>query len=814
MGDNWEMPKLPKDELLDNLVRQLLQFRKSSLIYDPDKFRLIPALCSLSIVETLARVKDCDSFVAAKFAFESILDSSFRNHRGNYGRIFFGAEEDEKPPRPLLQRMSDVARCLNDDPKVLNGDYDAWSHSAKWEQLARKVARTISYCESKGTLSPEGSSIEGLTIRQTALAPPPIVEAIGLLRDARMEQDVTTTCHHLQTALNLLADVDPDDSSRLLTALVERELAWETRDAHDRSMHWENALRSLRDPEVEETATSQLVGTYAAIAVDAFQDQFSDMRTGKKRTLFARAKKEIGKLTGRALPPEQMGILLARRAAILRAELGYPDRHEEDRASPLKCAQRALGENTTDVGIPLEVGLCEWMHARHQPNDRAYAAELRSAEAHIAQAADAGLDEGRLTLARFHRMTNRPLEALGEYPKLWEAKQRRRLLRDSWILAESVTQMHYGSYPRDLYAVDSERALRLLEEAIESGYEHARLVIDLAMLYFFEGDTEQAKTVITSELVTGKGMRWDRILEMLGGEDPKELPAKGFALGINSSASLSKIGTFVLDVVGDRERAEAIYRSALTLGPKDAVVLTNLARLLIGKGTDEATEESKRLLQLARTYSDRGFQWWHPFHREVFPSSDNTISRSGNKEAPFDFDLWPDIARQFDFISSLGEREQRQRSAEVEALVFEIAALAPGLPSQKSYRVRRNDKGGLETDGFIQTHDSSYQVKCHWHSQPMSANAIKTVLRQSRTPGEMSGIVVAKAGYTPEAIEAVYSDPRGVRLLMFNGEELRAMTEGRLRLDEAIRVKEWLSDQASRNIEWLPSPTALGSTHA
>lgn len=616
-------------------------------------------------------------------------------------------------------------------------------------------------------------------------SPAQLREALECLSAARLEESGDRAIAGLSRARELLADLPLDESVRTAIALVERELARESGQPSDRANHWRRAVRALQHEGVPPILSPAATITHASIAVDMSQDGFSGLTQGQRRKVLSRAKELINRATtsdpvGSAFPR-----LLARQAAVLRAQAFFTDRQEGDLAKPLRAARRAFREDDNDAGIALELGLCEAAHASRQPTDALYAQELRSAEGHIREAAQAGLEEAHLALSQFLRLNYRPIETCQEFPRLGKIRQWRRLLRESWVLAEAVIQMKYGHYPEDLYRGDLVRCISLLERAVAGGYRHARLVIDLAFLYAIVGDSTAAQTVIVSELVAEEGVSWGRVMDMLSETDPTELPALGFALGINSSAAMSRLGTFVFDVVKDATRAEVIYRSALTLGPNDPVALTNLARLLAAKGDTAALTEARRHIQKASTLADRRFPWWSQVKLGPAPGPREVPLAA----QPFDFDEWADVARRSALLCSL-LGPQPAHEYEVEALLFEAAKLTPGLPTQPGYQVIPSSDGGRLAVGHLVLDGRDYSVRCIWPDNPIGASDIRpfeSAVTRSQSDG---GILVSMADFLPDALQYVTNRSNSRKQLMLvNRDEVSRIGSHTVGLDEILRVK-------------------------
>ena len=406
----------------------------------------------------------------------------------------------------------------------------------------------------------------------------------------------------------MLPTTNPSVEDRLVKSWIQRELALESVKPTVRTRHWREALKALRDD--EKPADLRLTWHRGSIAVDVVQDRYSDMEGDDKVRCLNDALSQIERAKVAPLSDPELGQLLGRKASLLRVRATYTEKRVGDFAEPLKCAELAAKKNTEDLGLVLELGLSEWAYARHERTDAAYETRMRSAELHLKMALE--LEEGRFSLARFYRMNWRPIEACAAFPVIDPSGNWRRLLREAYILAEAVIDLETGETPVENYVEDRQRAMRLLERAIASGYDDARNIVDLAFLQYYDSNAKDADTIL-KDLMGGEAIDWNQIVDSLQTLSPSDLAAQGFALGIGDAASLNKLGTFAKDILRDEGKAERLYRLAMNVDRSNPIPVRNLADLLMGREDDEgAVEEAKGLILKAKGLSDRRFRRWVP----------------------------------------------------------------------------------------------------------------------------------------------------------------------------------------------------------
>lgn len=144
-----------------------------------------------------------------------------------------------------------------------------------------------------------------------------------------------------------------------------------------------------------------------------------------------------------------------------------------------------------------------------------------------------------------------------------------------------------------------------------------------------------------NDLARGGRVSWSKALELITTTPDTNELVKAFALGIDDSRVITQLGTFAKRFGEDLSLAEALYRVAIKLDGCDAIALTNLARLLVEKGSSLDLQEAGRLIQKAAQFSDRRFGWWRTVKEELerklnigVPKKLKGVRKGFDKEGP------------------------------------------------------------------------------------------------------------------------------------------------------------------------------------
>jgi hypothetical protein len=286
-----------------------------------------------------------------------------------------------------------------------------------------------------------------------------------------METNLDRSNQHLEAAVNLAKDWAKHGGGTqacVLGAEALKELALNALHPIQRTISWRDAIKALNW--TDRTDPNKYAEAYASIAVDAFQDKLSNMDFAERQRYLRTAKQEIDLVVDDCLDDEARALLLSRKSSILRHQaLNNPTeiRHKMFQESQ-RCATLAT-EINRNVATLLELATAEWALARHQDTDEKYIAKLRRAEELFINISSFEL--AKFALSRFYRLTYRFYDSCESFPRLSaESTNRRRLLRDSPIYAESAIQLVNLNFPEEILKHHLQESVSLLEMAITSGY--------------------------------------------------------------------------------------------------------------------------------------------------------------------------------------------------------------------------------------------------------------------------------------------------------------------------------------------------------
>ena len=555
-----------------------------------------------------------------------------------------------------------------------------------------------------------------------------IPEIQSLIDSARFEYSLEKSNSYLREAVDITCEATKTPGFSGILCLLGKEaykeLALNCQRSSERAEFWNKALKALTWGNTLEQHL--YASTYAELVVDIYQDPFSDIPTNKRFSLLKNAKELINNSITVSKDDDVKAICLIRKSAIIRIQaVGLPS---SERLRLLSEAARCCSlarELIQNAAIILECALVEWALARLQNTDKKYVYRLKSAEEMLRLEAVQESDVGPFALTRFYRLTYRYYDACITYPQLSQCPvNRRRLLRESAIYAESAIQLYNLNYPKDFVEEHLENAQNLLEIAISSGCRTAREVIALAYIQSIRGGVSEGTTALQDLGSQNGTLAWGDVLKILCDANDVDLPAEGFALGVTDSASLTRLGTFSNRFLNDSELTEALFRAAVKSDPHDPIAQTNLARFLLKRGRPTDLIEAKRIVQLAQSFSDRRFTWWRPLLLEL----NNLEIEEGATTFPppkaiIPKDLRPfsgsqnfrNIRQHYNRIKNL--EDEQFRGYELERLIRALSLLSCS-GGHGSYRMVRPLVNKIhQVDGVIEHRGKSYRYECKWQKK-------------------------------------------------------------------------------------------------
>lgn len=588
----------------------------------------------------------------------------------------------------------------------------------------------------------------------------------------------------------------------ILKAQTYAELALEASTPPDRTSLWKSSLATLEAPREQGSPAADVAEAYGSVAVDCFQDVFSDLDFRSRQQVLRTARDGLDSVLNEAGDVTVAGVLLARKSSVLRhlalAEL-TPDGRVRRLGQAVGCAGRAVQHVTSRFTL-LELGLSEWALARHETTDERYVARLHSAEQSLSHDLLREYEPAKLALARFYRLTFQPVKACEAFPRQTDRMSNvRRVLRDSYILGEAASQLWFADYPEAVVAGYLSEARSLLELAIAAGYRNARIIVALAYVAAIMDGADAGRTAL-SDICTKSGVAWDQAIQLAIAASPSNLLEFGFALGIDQSAVWTRLGTFVGRFLGDVPLAEGLYRTAIRLDPHDAIALTNLARFLVRHGGPDARQEARRLIQKAQNFADRRFTWWRAVLAQL--EHGGAVASKPHGQAgkavpsgpiPTHFADMKDLRREFRCVEVLAN--DQQRGYELERLIYELAKLTVGTAAP-AYRIERVGGGISQIDGYFTHGADKYRVECKWLSKPADPNDVVAFADKIDVVG-VGGLFVSISGFTVAAIGRAREFRTQKVILLVDGDEIRALFNLQLNFDDVMARKRLHFDQRS-----------------
>lgn len=455
--------------------------------------------------------------------------------------------------------------------------------------------------------------------------------------------------------------------------------------------------------------------------------------------------------------------------------------------------------------VVLELALSEWALARHEAADEAYVTRLRRAEELFRDPLVDGFEPAVFALSRFYRLTFRPLDACETFPRsTGNIQNLRRLLRESCIYGEASAQLSYADYPEPVTHLHLSEARILLETCLAAGYQHARVVVAMAFVRGILEGSSAAFTAIKEIYTGGEHLSWETALQLIEKASDTDLPSLGFALGINSSAVLTRLGTFSRRFLEDQGLAETLYRAAVRADGRDPVALTNLARFLMNQGGSSKFQEARRLLQKAANFADRRFRWWRGLLAELDeldpqprerPSIRPSAERSEALPPAPECKTFKQIRDWYRRVSTIAD--EQSRGYELERLLLALANLTFGTAGP-SYRFTRPLVGKVhQTDASFSHRGHTYRCEFKWQENRVSYDDMLKLIDKLDVVG-VSGFFVSMSGFDERAIRKA-EEVRGDRaVLLMDCEEVDAVMNGRLNFDEVVTVKRLHFEQRSQ----------------
>lgn len=622
---------------------------------------------------------------------------------------------------------------------------------------------------------------------------------IALIKDSHNSVDRNVCLHYLNKAKNLSHELINDNNPKGFDFLIEiiSEYAKENYVPSERYNLWIDCLNKAFKG-IEKFDDPMFVNILAKKAVDFIQDQFIYIPVATANHYLSAIKEKIDYFLCKKPHNDQYN-LLSRKSSLLRNMSKYQTtRIAQVKMSQeaIRCAQKAVDAKTDSWDAYLELGLSFWHYSQYENEDEKYNCRIKSAEDLLWESATLEPTVyNLLAICRLYRLTYQTtpffecfdLYAMKEYNK-------RRFLRNSYMYGEGVIQLWYARYPKEITNYRLDDSERLLEEAIDAGFNDARHLINLAFIKAAKGNIDVGIDILKKLHSSFINTSWNEIAQIITRiQTGDDLLAQGFALGIDSSSIWNKLGTFATTFLNDPSLSVLLYEEALRLNRANAVAMTNLSRAFLMKDNPESIREANMWISKAASCADRRFRWWRSVRDDVKKKMNLVVKqptqtiKHENKKLRL-----KNLSDLYKSYQQLKESNNPQaRGFALEKLVDRLFNISLGN-SFSSYRTSLKwfTTPIMQIDGAFNFFNKDfYKRETKWTSTPITPNDIILFKEKLDVIG-VKGLFISISGFTTEAIQKAYDIRKEYQILLMNGEELELILQGSISLDEAIRIKQ------------------------
>ncbi len=198
-----------------------------------------------------------------------------------------------------------------------------------------------------------------------------------------------------------------------------------------------------------------------------------------------------------------------------------------------------------------------------------------------------------------------------------------------------------------------------------------------------------------------------------------------------------------------------------------------------GKGNPIAREEIKKLNELIVKVEFKIPELWDPSFLESLPS--NQPKRTDNKEEKKTSVI--DFARLRKDFLDIEKLPPHERGFAFERFLTEFFK-AFNLKPRSSFRNQ-----GEQIDGSLELENTTYLIEAKWQSTPIGLSDL--LVFRGKVEGKATwsrGILISMSGFTEDGLTA-FSHGRPTNIITINGQDIYFILEGKMRLDDAIRLK-------------------------
>lgn len=507
----------------------------------------------------------------------------------------------------MTQVVSRMQRVLGDCITTVRGKGYRWDLR---ESTAASPSSSEAAAELQISTAPHAERLRLLEARLiTAMTEPDVRRARRILENAVSDAMALLGGHYEEARCALAASTGYSELAKITTTVA------------DRVKHRRAAIAVCK-----KVPASLKTPVLVARLADAVVDHFYDRNAREERTLMqaalAAAEQTVKAiLSSEATSRHDRATLLAQLASIRGCKtLISPARDRERRAhDAIAPARRATYEAPEHPGAALALGQALHAWARYASAEVDYFDRMKQAEAELLRCLQDSSPLTWLVLGRFFRQSNRPSAALRFFERYERLDaNRRRVLSESHVAGEAALLLWHQRPDADATRHSLRYSRDLLREAIDWGFDEARLFVCLASIEAAVGDTQGSRLTLarlrrsSADTSIQSWMEVIRDAQQAVAEGRHELLAEAFYLGLDDAMVWNALGTYVKRFAADLPFSTSCYETALLRDPENAYALTNLARNILDGGLPEGVAKARRHIETASLRADWSFVWWRP----------------------------------------------------------------------------------------------------------------------------------------------------------------------------------------------------------
>lgn len=454
----------------------------------------------------------------------------------------------------------------------------------------------------------------------------------------------------------------------------------------------------------------------------------------------------------------------------------------------LRVSESNVSQNPGSALANLDLGLSLWSAARFAQSEDDFYDFSQRAEANLRTAEASGAPIATMSLARFYRQTYRPIQAIEAYRQYNVREPRIRLVYpEAHIAGEAAVMLFH----REMDADDRQELLAwvdsLLSRAIEAGYTNARLLLPIARIRFFLGDTDSG-TYFLRELMPNGKLDWRDAINVARTalqEQDTELLQTAFALGISEGPVWNSLGTLVKEVEHDDSLALALYDEAAQLSPGSPVIHTNIARILLECGDDADIPRIKRHLELAGRYGGFSFRWWRPLSNQLAARLSGRPIPTKGYPAKKDRESTNRLYREF-LVLEGESKSPHQRGIAFQDLFFRLLRLTFGTERTAGSL----NLAGMQSDASFVHGGVGYRVEVSWDSRPNDRSEVDKLKNRLERAIDTRGLLVSMSGFTSGVFEEIERLRGNYIIITLELDEIKDILRGKARLESLLEEKQ------------------------